>query len=61
MNAFEQLRSDMNELVHLVRASERYLTSISANRQLATDETHAKAIQRELRMVELSSRLDVTA
>ncbi len=61
MNAFEQLRSDMNELVRLVRVSERYLTSIAANPQLATDETHAKEIQRELRMAELSSRLGVTA
>lgn len=61
MNAFEQLRCDMNELIRRVRISERYLTAIAANPKLATDETHAKEIERARRMCELSARLGVSA
>lgn len=60
MNAFEELRSDLNELIRLVRISERYLAAIAADRTLATDEMHAKEIQREKRIAELSQRLGVT-
>jgi len=60
MSLFDEIRSDTNELVQLVRLSERYLTATAANPQLATDSNHATEIERERPIVELSTRLGVT-
>ena len=61
MTIFDEIRRDRNELVHLVRQSERYLTSIAAKPELASDETHKAEIQREHRIAEQSKHLGVTA
>lgn len=60
MNVFEKAKSDLSELIKLVRESERYLAGIHANPKLATDETHAKEMAREHRIAELSARYGVT-
>ncbi|MEJ8852738.1 hypothetical protein [Variovorax rhizosphaerae] len=61
MNVFETMRSDLNELVRLVRASERYCTTIAARPGLASSETHQVELAREHRINELWSRYGVTA
>ncbi|CAG9236226.1 conserved hypothetical protein [Burkholderia gladioli] len=61
MNVFEQMRSDLNELVKLVRESERYCASVAAKPELASEESHAKELGRERRIIELSVRYGVTA
>jgi len=61
MSLLEELREEINELVRLVRLSERYLTSIAANPKLASDATHAEEIAREVRIGELRRRLGVTS
>lgn len=61
MSLLDTLKSDMNELIRLVRASERYGASIAIKPELASEASHATEIEREHRIVELKARLGVTA
>ncbi|MDL5034442.1 hypothetical protein QRD43_21240 [Pelomonas sp. APW6] len=61
MGIYDEMRRDLNELVSLVRQSERYMTSISANPKLASEATHTAELQREHRIAELSARYGITA
>lgn len=58
---FENIRKELSELIRLVRQSERYCTTIAARPELATAETHAKEVQREQRIAELSARYGITS
>lgn len=61
MTIFDEARREMNELVRLVRQSERYLTSIAHKPELASAESHAAEIKREHQIADLSARLGVTS
>lgn len=50
----------MAALVGLVRQSERYCASVASRPELATAESHAQEVQRELRIAELSARYGIT-
>ncbi len=61
MNLFDEIRGDINELVNLVCESQNYRTSVVMKPKLATDESHKKEIQRQLRISELSRNLGLTS
>lgn len=61
MSVFDTMRTELNELVKLVRESERYCTSVASRPDLASAESHAKEVQREHRIAELSGRFGITA
>jgi len=58
---FDDMKKELNELVNLVRKSERYCTMIAAQPELATDATHALEIEREIRIAELSVKYGISS
>lgn len=61
MSVLDTMRLELNELVRLVRESERYCVSVAHQPELASDSSHKKELARELRIIELSTRYGVTA
>lgn len=61
MSVLDTMRLELNELVRLVRESERYCASVAHRPELASSSSHNKELARALRIIELSARYDVTA
>jgi hypothetical protein len=59
MNILEQMKHELSELVRLVRESATYCAQVAAKPALITDESHAREIARELRIVELQVRYGI--
>jgi hypothetical protein len=60
MSIYDDMRSDVTELVRLVRESERYCTSVGLQPSLATEDSHLVEQRREHRISELSRHLGVS-
>jgi hypothetical protein len=61
MNVLHNMQLELNELVRLVRLSERYCTSVAAKPELASTQSHASELERELRIAEISRRYGITS
>jgi len=61
MSHFEAMKSDLEELLRLVRESERYCQCVALCPDLASDETHQKEVKREHRINELLHKFGVIA
>jgi len=61
MNTFDRMRAELSELMRLVRESASYCTAVAAKPELATTESHAKEIQREHRIADLTRTYGITA
>lgn len=60
MSVFDNMRTELSELVRLVRESANYCTAVAAKPDLASVESHDKEITREQRIAELSRLYGIT-
>lgn len=60
MVMFEKMKTELSELVRLVRQSERYCTMVAERPELATADSHGQELQREQRIAELTRLYEIS-
>lgn len=59
MNILEQMQQELGELMRLVRDSATYCAQVAAKPSLVSNESHAREIAREHRIVELQVKYGI--